>query len=136
MTKKIIDFMTTSLLILAAICALISFVGCGTKKETEVKVTEKTKTEEDIIQELEDKYNDKDEAEVYVHCHDDNVVNYYVTYVKLVREEKTESGTIYIYNTIADKYDTEGNFMESHAEQGLSKATWKKCMSYFDPVKP
>ena len=36
MTRKVLDFMTTLILILAAICALVSFVGCNTttnKKE-------------------------------------------------------------------------------------------------------
>lgn len=124
MLKRIMIMLMTGLTLTTAA------VSC--KGETSIK---ETKSEDVIIQEIKDNY-DEDEVEIYIHRQNGEVINYYATYVKFVKRENYDWGYHNVYNTVADQYDTNGNFIESHEEEGLTTSTWEKCMSYFDSVKP
>ena len=69
MTKKIIDFMTTIILILVAIFALISLVSCDTKE------TKQEDNREQIVESIKDKYTH--DVCCFSHTDANGIVTYY-----------------------------------------------------------
>lgn len=117
MTKKIVDFMTTTLLIITAIFALINLVGCGTKKE-EDNTTGLVEVETDMAKDLAKWYRYNNKVKVEAYKENGNIVNYYVTL-----EVNNE--------TIAHKYTTDGVCIGTNYGEDYYDA-----MEYFTPAKP
>ena len=108
MTRKVIDFMTTTLLILAAICALISFVGCGTTiiEDRGADVFGQAKgwytvsERENIMRNYVRDTKNVEIETVYSSRISDNELNYYVVYTM---DNKTY---------ICEHYDDNGNYID------------------------
>lgn len=108
MTKKVINFMTTLLLILAAICALISFVGCGTTiiEDRGADVFGQAKgwytvsERENIMRNYVRDTKNVEIETVYSSRISDNELNYYVVYTM---DNKTY---------ICEHYDDNGNYID------------------------
>lgn len=101
MTKKIIDFMTTIILIIVAIFALINLVGCGTTKE-------KFKDHDTVVDVIYNKYYSntklKKEAYEFKTIWKNNELMY-------VTEHHTEGGMHYVAI-----FDNELNLVNGHGE--------------------
>lgn len=128
MTKKIINFMTTLLLILAAMCALISFVGCGTP-ERRTHTTGLVKAKDMNAIALANKYNQPVTVEAYKEK--GKVINYYVTYSRDIRHTDTDGNEDYIKVYYADKYDSNNKMVDFNT--GYS---YVQAISVFGEAKP
>ena len=119
MTKKIVDILTTTLLIIVAIFALINLVGCGeTKTKEEDNTTGLVEVETDMAKDLAKWYRYNNNVQVKAYKENGEIVNYYVTL-----EVNNE--------TVAHKYTTDGVCIGTNYGEDYYDA-----MVYFTPAKP
>lgn len=128
MTKKVLNFMTTIILILVAIFALISCVSCGTP-ERRTHTTGLVKAHDMNAIALAEKYNQPVMVESYKEK--GKVINYYVTYTRNIRHTDTDGNEDYIKVYYADKYDANNKMVDFNMAYSYAEA-----MSVFDPIKP
>ena len=115
MTKKVVNFMTTLLLILAAICALISFVGCNTKiiEDRGADVFGQAKgwytvsERENIMRNYVRDTKNVEIETVYSSRISDNELNYYVVY------------TIDNKTFICEHFDDNGNYIDRNVGESI-----------------
>ena len=128
MTKKIVDILTTTLLIIVAIFALINLVGCGTTTTKETEETHKV-TEEEIVDKIEKNYNFPVNIDVW--RHDGEVKGYYVTYEEEFEFTNYSGDKKVELMTIAEAYSPDGEF----TEKAIGK-NYREAMEYLNPIKP
>ena len=121
MTKKVLNFTTTVILILVAICSIISFVGCGTKtrRDTGLAIAKDLNSIE-----LANKYRQPVKVEVYEN-------KYYVSYARDIEHTSIDGEEDYIKIYYVDVYDNNKKMVDFN--MGYS---YEQAITPFAEAKP